>query len=449
MRFKETILPYCPLAVRILAARLDGNSLGARLARGTFWGLAGAVISKSLALVGSVWVARMLGVEDFGALGVVLGTVGMFGTFAGLALGLTATKYVAEFRLKDQAKTGRIIALSSAVALVTGLAGSLALYCLAPWLAARTLAAPHLTGLLQIGALVLLLSGINGAQTGALCGFEAFRTIARVNVLAGIASFPIAILGVFFGGLTGAAWASVASLAVTSGLNHQALRSEAGKAGVPLTFANLWWEKAILWRFALPATLAGLVVGPVNWLCSTLLVSQPNGYAEMGILNATTHWFLAIAFLPGILGQTVGPLMAEQFGAGSSEGRARLLALSLKANLITSTPLVILACLLSPLIMTSYGPGFRSGWPTLVMVLLTAGLMAVQAPVGQVIAASGKMWVGFWMNLGWGVSCLVLTSFLAPWGAAGLAFSRLAAYSIHSIWAFAYALHILRQRSKP
>jgi len=125
--------------------RLEASSLGLRLARGAFWSLVGAVISRVLGVLASVLVARMLGREGFGELGVIQSTVGMFGTFAGFGLGLTATKYVAEFREKDAAKAGRIMALSERIALFTGGLTAVALIVLAPWLAARTLAAPRLT----------------------------------------------------------------------------------------------------------------------------------------------------------------------------------------------------------------------------------------------------------------------------------------------------------------
>src|ERR1022692_3038167 len=43
-------------------------------------------------------------------------TVGMLGIFAGLGLGITATKYVAELRSHDPERAGRIIALGCGVA---------------------------------------------------------------------------------------------------------------------------------------------------------------------------------------------------------------------------------------------------------------------------------------------------------------------------------------------
>ena len=101
---------------------------------------------------------------------------------------MTATKYIAEFRHSDALRAGRIMALSGVVAVVTGTVGALTLVLLAPWLAENMLAAPHLVGELRIAALLLFLTALNEAQTGALSGLEAFRAIARFNILSGIAA---------------------------------------------------------------------------------------------------------------------------------------------------------------------------------------------------------------------------------------------------------------------
>ncbi len=61
---------------------------------------------------------------------------------------------------------------------------------------------------------MLLLGALNGAQTGALAGFEEFRTIARINLLAGLANFPLIVTGVYLAGLRGAIVALVVSMGV-------------------------------------------------------------------------------------------------------------------------------------------------------------------------------------------------------------------------------------------
>jgi O-antigen/teichoic acid export membrane protein len=93
--------------------------------------------------------------------------------------------------------------------------------------------------------------------------------------------------------------------------------------------------------------------------------------------------------------------------------------------------------------MSLYGDGFRSGWPTLVVVLLTAGLLAVQTPVGQIIAASGRMWIGFAMNFGWACTFILGTLLLVDNGSLGLAIARAVGYVFHTIWVFGFAYYLL------
>jgi O-antigen/teichoic acid export membrane protein len=109
-------------------------SLRARFARGAFWSLLGMGIAQGLALVAAIITARLLGKVAFGEFGMVTGTVGAFGILAGLGLGLTATKYVAEHRSTDPVRAGRILGLSTQVAAVSGGTVALVLFLLAPWM---------------------------------------------------------------------------------------------------------------------------------------------------------------------------------------------------------------------------------------------------------------------------------------------------------------------------
>jgi len=436
---KKAIHTWCPSALRPTLGRIEASEIGYRLAKGTFWSLAGAVISRGLMLAASIFVARILGKTGYGELGMVQSTVGMFGVFAGFGLGLTATKHVAEFRRSDPERAGRIIALSTFVAIVTGGLMALCLYILAPWLAQHTINAPRLAGILQIGAVILFLSALNGAQTGALSGFEAFKTIAHVSLVVGLISFPILILGAYVGGLTGAVWALAINLGFNWFFNHLAMRKEARRYSIPFTFRRCSDELTVLWRFSLPAVLAGSVVGPVNWACSALLVNRPNGYDEMGIFGAANQWYTLVLFLPSMLGTVVLPILSERLGQNETRQSSRLLVLTMKMNALLVLPVILVVGVTSPYIMGLYGADFKSGWPTLVVVLLTAGLLAIQTPVGQIIAASGKMWLGFAMNLGWAVAFILGTVALVYLGSVGMSLARFGAYLLHAVWVFAFA----------
>jgi O-antigen/teichoic acid export membrane protein len=445
---KSRLVAGLPRFLRPHWERLEASPLGYRLVKGAFWSLAGTLISRALGLLSSILVARMLGKIGFGELGIIQSSVGMFGTFAGFGLGLTATKYVAELRVKDPARAGRIIRLSSLVSWATGGAITVLLFVLAPWLATHTLAAPHLGGLLRLGSLLLLLGAINGAQTGALAGFEGFRRIAHINLATGIATFPLMVIGTWWRGLEGALLGIVASQALNCWLNFHGLRKEADVAGVPLSCAGSAEEWSVLWRFSLPALASSLLVGPVYWMSNAMLVNRPDGYVQMGLFNATNQWFGALLFLPGILGQAALPVLSERMGANDGDKSRKVLAFYIKLNAVVVMPLVLLGCLASPLIMASYGSGFREAWPTLTIVLITAGLLAILTPVGQIIAASGRMWLGSVMNLGWASCFILFTWLLLPRGALGLAGARLLAYLAHSLWVLFFTYQVLRKGSK-
>ena len=221
-------------------------------------------------------------------------------------------------------------------------------------------------------------------------------------------------------------------------LNHLGLLSEAKRHNILISFSNITIEKSILWKFSLPALLAGCLVNPVNWICSALLVNQPHGYEEMAIYNATNQWYILLLFLPRMLGQVLLPVLSERLGQKDNKQSSRTIILSMKINFILILPLVLIASIFSQYIMGLYGDGFKNGWPTLVIVVLTAGIIAIQTPIGHTIAAYGKMWIGFAMNMGWAIIFLTGTILLVDKGSLGLVLARGFAYLINSVWGFIF-----------
>jgi O-antigen/teichoic acid export membrane protein len=444
MTAQSTIISVLPSFLKAQAKRIRESPLGYRLARGAVWSAAGGLVARSLSILSSVVIARILSKVGFGELGIIYSTLALFQLFAGFGLGVTATKYVAEYRHSDPVKAGRIIGMAWLVTVATGATCALLLVLLAPWLAEHTLAAPHLSGPLRIMAITLFITALNSAQAGALSGFEAFRTIAGLNLVAGVFSLPILVTGVLLGGLEGAVWAMAVSGAGTWLIFHMAVRREARRFQVPLRFAGSLRELPLLWRFSMPAVLSGMMVTPVNWACNALLVNQPGGYAEMGVLNAANQWFNALLFVPNIAGSVILPILSERLASRNTQDCGRLLRLSIRASAWAVTPMVALGCLLSTVIMRTYGEGFAPGWPTLVVTLITAGLLSVQTPLGHVLTASGRMWLAFWMNTGWAVGFLCLCLLLVKHGSLGIASARLGAYVLHATWTFTFAFLYLR-----
>ena len=434
MSVKQTIDLICPPFLLGFKRRVEASSLATRLIRGTFWSLVATVFSRFLGLASSMLVARILGKIGLGELGIIQSTVGMFSSFAGLGLGLAATKHIAEHRVHDPVAVGEAIGFLSRISLISGCLISFVVVIFAPWLAAHTLAAPQLAPELREGTLLLLFGVINGVQTGVLSGFEAFKTIARVNLISGFANFPMLICGAYFGGVAGTVWGMIAVLALNCYLNFLAVRTEAVKAGVPISRGKTAKHFELIWSFGLPGMLAGLIFGPANWITNTLLVNQHDGYAEMGLLNATNSWFQAVAFLPNLLGQVLLPILATYTAAKDSRGVARALTITTWANAIIVFPVVALGCLFSRNIMELYGSGFAQGGPVLTLTLISGGILMIQGPITNQLIASGKMWAYFAAHIAWGCVFVVASlSFVPGHGATGLALARLLAYIVGGV----------------
>ena len=113
--------------MRTAVARYWAIPLIRRLFVGAAWSVVGSGFSRLLALASSVVIARLLGVENFGQLVILQSSLGMFGVFAGLGLGVVATKFAAELKARDPIRLGQILSLIQRTAIIGGLLISVAL----------------------------------------------------------------------------------------------------------------------------------------------------------------------------------------------------------------------------------------------------------------------------------------------------------------------------------
>ena len=98
----------------------DRESVKGKLIYGIFWNLISAIASQGFPLIAAIIAARLLGTFGYGQLGIINSTVILFSTFAGLGLGITATKYIAQYHNSDPERTGRIMGLTNLFGIISG-----------------------------------------------------------------------------------------------------------------------------------------------------------------------------------------------------------------------------------------------------------------------------------------------------------------------------------------
>ena len=417
-----------------------------RLAKGAFWGGLAGVMTRGFTVIASFFLARILGQNGFGEYGVINSTTAMIGGLAGLGIGTTVIRYVAELKGKDPTRAGRILALSTVVTTVSAVLYGGIFVVFAPWLATRALAAPHLAPMLQISSITVALGVINSVQSCSLAGCEAFRVSSAINIACTITQTVLVLLGAWFWKLPGTVVALALSMVGAVAITHWAVKKETKRLNITLQWREAWSEWRVLIRYSLPTFLSGLSVFPVFWGCNALLANQPDGYAQLGVFNAANQWQNAIQFLPTLIGSAILPVMSERHGSGDKQGSVRVMKGMMALTALIVVPLTVCVCVCSQWIMRGYGLSFVSGYWTLCLSVVTAALFAVMTPVGQFLAASGRMWTAFVMNTGWGVCMIVASWLMVRWGAEGLAGARLIAYLAHSVWVFSFVIY--QQKSK-
>jgi len=376
-------------------------------------------------------VARTLGRVGFGELGIIHSTLALFQLFAGFGLGVTTTKCVAEHRQRDPLRAGRVIGMAWMVTAVTGGVCAVLLAVLAPWLAAHTLAAPHLSGLLRITAIGLFISALNAAQNGALSGFEAFKTIATRNLIAGVISFPVMITGVLLAGLRGAVWATVVSSGANWFICHFAVRHEANRFGVPLTFSGCMQELPLLWKFSLPAVLSALMVTPVNWACNAVFVNQADGYANLGVFAAAVSMSVIVVTINAMLGQVLLPMTIALLDKGNNRFDFLNFALPWAIGIAFALPIMVFPEVGGVV----FGRGYAGDHAerTVLYVMFYTLIIAHRQSIARNFVARSYMWYGVFSNLFWGTSALVFAYVFRSGGAEGRAGAFLLAYVLNTV----------------
>jgi O-antigen/teichoic acid export membrane protein len=423
---------FLPLKIQRSWKRIEDSDIGNRIAKGAFWSLTGSVVSQGLILLASIVVARILGKTEYGEFGMIRSTINMFTVFAGFGLGITATKFIAEFRIKDKIKTERIIGLTTIFAAITGGIISITILITALFLAEKTINAPQLVNEIRLGAVMIFFSSLNGAYTGTLAGFESFKTIAKVNLISGILAFPIQIGFTLLFGLPGSVIGIGINYLILWLLNLMSVRQVCHKFGFKFQIKGSWNEWPVLYKFSLPALLSGILVSPVMWACNAMLVNHPNGYGEMAIFDAANQWRNTILFIPAILSQIVLPLLSSS--TSNYHQFNKILKINIVINFLIVFIMAVVISLFSGIIMRSYGEGFAEGKLVLIILSFSTIFISINNVIGQAIAGKNKMWIGFAINILWGAILLFTTKFFLDkgMGALGLAFGYVISYTIHT-----------------
>ncbi len=364
-----------------------------RIRAGLLWSFVATAFTAGGTFVVGIVVANLLGREDFGRFSILRSTLLTVTALAPLATGLTATKFVAEFRASQKAKAGRILGMCARICGAGGLTAAGLLLLLAPWLSLDVLKSDALTEPLRWSGAAALFLVLSTFHSGVLSGLEAFRALALNAVASGCLHVVLVGVGGLMNGLRGA----VIGLAVSSVMQWLLLyvsgARELSRQGIKVASPHLRTELPLLKSFALPAALSGLSLMPAFWLANTFLARQPGGYAELGLFGAGNTIKTLVLFVPGLIFNVTIVLLNNQRGVGGSREYFRLFWTSLGATAAVATAAAGAVALFGHIILRRFGPTFDEGYGVLVILAAGAIFEACMKAAYQLVQAEGHMWI--------------------------------------------------------
>jgi O-antigen/teichoic acid export membrane protein len=280
--------------------------------------------------------------------------------------------------------------------------------------------------------LVLLLSAVGSVLTGGLAGLEAFKDIAGIQFWQG--TLHVLTVGplVWFWGIRGAlVWLIVDAVAVIA-LSLKSLRCQPFQLGYRLD-RRLLRELSVIWRFAVPVTLANLMTGPVLWATAAILANQPGGYVQLGLYNAALQWGTVVLLLPAIFGTVFLPVLSS-IPPSQSHRKRLLLTKSFGLCLGCAAIVATIMCIFAKLALRVYGREFMQASSIFIVVMVTSVLSAGNEILYRALLANGRAWWRLLSNGAWGAGLICLSMLFVPrFAGLGLAIATLCATGIHFI----------------
>lgn len=406
-----------------------------RFVNGTFWSLLAGIIYNGTMLIVGIILSHILGKYYYGQYGMIRSTINMFIVFSSFALGTTATKYVAEYRLTNKLKAEKIINLSIVAAIILAIIVFITCLFSAKYIAINTLNSKELISSIYIGSFMILFLTLSGVINGILIGFEKFFLIFKQNLIAAVFLLIFSTLCGYFFKVNGALIGLLIYLFISVLIGIFYLRQIFREYNLKFYLTNLKQELNILWKFSLPSSLGGIVVTPVLWVANTILVNSQAGYSAMAGLDIIRQWYSVALFIPTITSRVVLPMLSN---LNNSEGTKynKILLYSFIVNVGTATIVAILLYVVSNIILSFYGNSFLEFKLAFCLMMIVAIIFVANSIVGQIILSKNYAWYGFVFNLIWAIVFIICNIIFVQknnMGVIGVVYSYLISYFIHTI----------------
>lgn len=408
-----------------------------RLLNGIGWRLIGSVSGQLMSFIAVIVTARLLGNENYGMFSLVQSTVVMFSSVAGAGLGVTATKFIAEYKgmPKYKDKLNKILGLSHITANVVSVLLTLIMIFFSRYIALEIFKEEILITQLLYASVYVYFFTINGFQVGILTGLEKFDDVSKIGILKGLFSLAFLSLFIYLWGLNGAAIAIVITSAISFFYSKHLVVKAMRNSDIQFTYKNTLEEKGVLWIFTFPAALIGVIGGVATWLANQFLVNySTDRFISLSLFNLASNLKIIMTFLPMVVLGVTSPILVNLKNKDYKlYKRLFKLNILLNGSLTIIFSLMVIFCI--PLILKLVGDGYSDITSVIIIIGLSAIVETISTCIYQEIFINNKIWTNFLSTIIWALILISTTFFFsAKYGALAIAMGYLLANIFQNIF---------------
>lgn len=410
------------------------------LGNGIKWNLIGTILSRTINLISSVFIARLMTPEVYGKYTYIVSTLVFFSQLIGLSIAASSTRNVAYLLKKDRLKCEKYIFITIVVGLLLGLLGLFVLLFLINFFKDNSIVQDYTQMLLNITVLAIISEIIYGGISGIFSGLKLFKFDNIIIITSAILKVLFSISGFFITGVQGAivGWVigSILSGFIAFALLFYSLKKNDLKiSGIKIK--DCFQEIRLFLHYSIPNSIqAGLILFSF-WLIQTIIIDNGIvGKSQLAFYNISNQWKALVFYLPSVLINMLLPFFSELHGKGDESAADTLYKNSQKIIFFISLCITIIFILFSKILISIYGVEYEQSYASLIILLVPSALCSLNALYKQFYMSQGKVWMLTLISIIGSVSMILV--FLFTKGIYSLSVSFALAISLSEILIFLF-----------
>jgi len=353
------------------------------------WGL---IVSTVISAVGTIFIARLLGSDEYGLYTVVLTVPTIIGIFRDWGVNSAMIKFTAQFRAEGRTDEIRSIFLTGLLfEVAVGLVLSIVSFFIADFLAISVLNRPTIAPLIQIASLSILASGLINAATAVFTGYERMKlnsimlisqSIIKTATIIGLVIVGLASTGATIGYTAGIIIAGLIGLALIRVIYMQ----------LPKPFSNKQEIKAylsVMLMYCLPLSIGTIITALLTQFYAFLLpIYYSADNVQIGNYGVAINFVVLITFFAQPVATMMFPAFSKLDAQKDKESLRNIFRYSIKyASLLVLPAAALVICLSEPAVETLFGTSY-----------LTAPLYLALFAIQYLYTALGNLTIGGFLN---------------------------------------------------